>query len=111
MVVSTYFITLETRDPFDTSRYDSVAGSLANALQAVLGDAANLEKVIHTPNFSDARVEVEIAQRDRTQNSHVGAHTVLQAEAPKRFGFDKNIFSNMIRAELPFAVSVHKRSA
>lgn len=111
MPVSGYYVTLQTRDPVKTAEYAQTAGQLTNAIQATLGDPHKLREVLHCPEITDPRVEVEVAQSE-PESTHcpVVARCVVQADAPKKLSFDKNLFTAMVRGQdLPFNVTITKR--
>ena len=111
MPISGYYVTVQTRDPVDTADYAQTAGLLTNALQDILGDPHKLREILHSIEISDPRVEVEVAQSEpESIQCPVVARCVVQAEAPKKLTFDKNLFTAMVRGqELPFAVTITKR--
>jgi hypothetical protein len=109
MPTHAYFVTLETRHPYRTEAYTQVTGELCNVLQSTLGDTTKLRSVTRTPDLTDARVEVEIAQTDPGPLSRVKAHVVVKASAPDKMAFDKNLFTKMVRDLLPYAVKITKQ--
>ena len=106
MPTSAYFVTLETRDSVPNTDYARVAGTLTNALHMTLGDINKLCLVMHSVEFSDPRVEVEITQSVPAAI----ARCVVYAESTTKLTFDKNLFSTMVCAELPFPVKISKRA-
>tara|TARA_B100000212_G_scaffold313296_1_gene266105 strand:- start:539 stop:910 length:372 start_codon:yes stop_codon:yes gene_type:complete len=105
-----YFVTLETRHPFDADTYTRAAGELSNTLQSTLGDYEKLCSITHTPNLTDARVEVEIAQREPEPESPITARAVVKALTPGKMQFDKNMFSKMVKESLSFPVKITKQA-
>jgi len=57
--------------------------------------------------LSQARVVVEITQ---SESSTIVARAIVQSNTPKKMAFDKNLFTTMVRAELPFPVVISKRA-
>lgn len=110
MTKSAYFVTLQTRDSFETTEYAEVAGKLCNALSATLGDTSKLCSIVHSTEIEEPRVEVEIMQSEPAATAPVVARCVVQAESSAKLAFDKNLFSSMVCAELPFTVKITKRA-
>lgn len=104
MVASTYFVEITPKDTGET--YIVTAGKLSNALQSSLGNPSKFRAVTHTTSLpvSDMRVEVEITAQPTI------ARAVVQAEAPAKFPFDKNLFTKLVRASSGFDVKVSKRA-
>ena len=105
-----YFVTLQTRENFPSHDYAQAAGTLTNALQATLGNPAVLRSVLRSSEITDPRVEVEISQAEPGPASPIVAHCVVQVESPTKLVFDKNLFTTMVSAELPFPVKISKRA-
>ena len=105
-----YFVTLETRHPFDADAYTYAAGELSNTLQSTLGDYANLRSITRTPSLTDARVEVEIAQREPEPESPIVARAIVKATAADKMSFDKNMFTKMVKESLSFPVKITKQA-
>lgn len=110
MVVSGYYVTVETKHKVDTSAYAATAEALTHALFKVLGDPVKFRNVAQQTTFSGARVEVEISQSVAAHESQVIARAVVQADAEDTWKFDKTLFSSMIRTELEWPVVVTKRA-
>lgn len=107
MGLSTYFVTVETRAVIDLQRYDTVAAQLLHELRQTLGDASNLRMLTHINEFSEAVVETEITLSPK---GHVLAQTLVQVESPSKLRFDKNRFTQLLRARLPDQITVTKRA-
>ena len=105
-----YFVTLETRHPFDADTYIQVAGKLSNVLQSTLGDITKLRTITRTPDLTNARVEVEISQTEPEPMSPIAARAVVKATAPDKMTFDKHMFTKMVRELLPFPVKITKQA-
>lgn len=105
-----YFVTLETRHPFDADNYTQIAGQLSNVLQSTLGDSATLQSLTHTTTLTDARVEVEIAQTEPAVLSPIVANAIVKASTADKMSFDKNMFTKMVRELLAFPVKVTKQA-
>lgn len=110
MTPSAYYVTLTTAEGFDTADYAHTANTLITALHATLGDPMVLRQVLHCPDLSSARVEVEVMQCEPASFSPVTARAIVRVESPKKLTFDKNTFSTLVRAELPFPVAISKRA-
>lgn len=104
---SAFFVTLETRESFDVDQYLEAAGQISNALHATLGDLPKLRSISKSPDLANPRVEVEITQSTPTPSAPITARAVVHADG--KWSFDKNAFTSMVRAELPFPVAVSKR--
>ena len=109
MPTSAYFVTVQTRDEFPGSDYAEIAGQLTNALHTTLGEPSNLCTIVHSTEITDPRVEVEIMQSKPSSTAHIMARCVVQADALTKLVFDKNLFTNMLSAELTFPVKISKR--
>ena len=112
-----YFVTIETRDKYDTlAAFVEVAGQLSNALQTTLGDHPTLCAITRTDKLSRANVEVEIALSEEDcswtpeHRSKVIARAVVKASLPEKSTFDKTLFTKRVRDLLPFTVKVTKQS-
>lgn len=106
-----YFVTLETRAPFETCEYAQTAGQLANALQCTLGHYETLSAVTRSTSLTNARVEVEIAQTaTQSETSQIVAHAVVKADTEDKVTFDKNLFTKIIRDKLPLPVKITKQA-
>lgn len=111
MPVSAYFVSVTTRESYSSTDYTHTAGMLTVALQRSLADPHKIRSITHTSNLSGVRVEVEVAQLEpESLLCPIIARCAVQADCPERFGFDKTMFTNMVRAELPFNVAVSKRA-
>lgn len=110
MPTSAYFITLQTRDEFTAPEYGQATGHLTNVLHATLGDPTKLRSLMHATEITDPRVEVDISQSQPSETAQITARCVVQADAPSKLSFDKSLFTSMVRAELPFPVTVSKRA-
>jgi hypothetical protein len=110
MTQQAFFVTLETRHPFDADGYAQIAGQLANVLCTTLGDITTLGDVTHVSDLSDARVEVEIAQTAPEPTSPIAARAILTATTAEKMSFDKNKFTKMVRDLLPFPVKITKQA-
>jgi len=108
MPVSAYYVTLETRQPFEIGEYTEAAGSLVNALQGTLGDTEKFRAITKASELIDPRVEVEVMQSEPAPSATIVARAIVQAES--ELAFDKTTFTKMLRGKLPFAVSISKRS-
>ena len=104
-MVFAYFVTVETRHPVDVAGYADVANKLVTAPADTLGDTQRLLTVTKCKELPNAKVEVEVSRSEEA----VTASAVVQADLPK-FTFDKNVFTSMLKAELPLAVSITKRA-
>ena len=111
MVTSAYYVTLETRHPCAVDTYADVAGALSNALHATLGDYTKLASLTRAKDLHNAKVEVEVAQSESSETATVIARAIVQVDASDKVAFDKNMFTSMMRAALPFPVSISKRVA
>jgi len=109
MPTSAYFVTVQTRDSFSCTEYTRICGEITNALRDTLGDASKLATVLHSTEFTNAAVEVEIMQSECAPTSPVMARCVIQADADAKLTFDKTVFTNMIRTELEVPVTISKR--
>ena len=110
MPAHAYFVTLETRHPFDPDAYTIAAGELCNTLQSTLGDCAKLRTITRTPSLTDARVEVEIAQREPEPESPIVARAIVKAFTANKMPFDKNVFTKMVKDLLSFPVKITKQA-
>lgn len=106
-MTTAYLVTLETRDAFSTDAYLDAAGQLSNALFATLGTHEKLCLCAKVDSLESPRVEVEIAQSEPKESASIIARAIVRNDA--KMTFDKNTFSAMVRAELPFQVNVSKR--
>lgn len=106
-----YFVTIVTNDSFPVELYQHNAGLIVNTLQDVLGDPDSLETVIHTPEsqYHTAHIEVEVKQVELEPVSQIVCRTVVEIEAEQKVKFDKNAFTKIVRARLPFSVKVQKQ--
>lgn len=109
MPTSAYYVSVQTRDTFTSTDYAQTAGQIVQALYTTLGDRAKLGSVVHSTAFTDPRVEVEVSQLEHAPTSPIIARCVVQADAPTKLAFDKNLFTNMLRVELPLPVTISKR--
>ena len=98
------------RAPFDADTYTRAAGELCNTLQSTLGDHAKLCSITRTRSLTDARVEVEIAQREPEPESPIVARAVVKAMAADKMPFDKNMFTKMVKESLSFPVKITKQA-
>ena len=109
MVTTGFFITIETRKPFDRKAYTDTADTIVQALRGTLGDMQLLSEVMGSTELCDARVEVEVMPTEDTDVSTIAAHALVQVDAPEKLSFNKNAFTVMLRKELPFQVMISKR--
>ena len=70
----------------------------------------SLRFITRTPSLTDARVEVEIAQREPEPESPITARAVVKALTPGKMQFDKNMFSKMVKESLSFPVKITKQA-
>ena len=110
MVVSGYYVTVETKHSVNTIAYADTAGALTHALFNVLGDPVKFRNIAQQTTVSDARVEVEVSQSVAADESQVIARAVVQADSEDAWKFDKTLFSTMLRTELSWPVVVTKRA-
>ena len=107
MVLTQYFVSIETRDTFPTDEYLHISGQLASKLHEILGDLELFRRVTNK-ECTNARVEVEINQNEEEKT--ISAQILVQAEAPSKFPFNKTTFAAILKEALPFVVSVTKRA-
>lgn len=114
---SAFYVTLETKDEVDRESYAQVAGQLCNTLHTTLGQIESLRKIVHTTEITNPQVEVEIGYSGSGAYPEpfrsppvVVARAVLKATVPSKMTFDKNLFTKMVRSQLPFPVKITKQS-
>jgi hypothetical protein len=86
-----------------------MSGEITNVLRDTLGDASKLGTILHSTEFTNAAVEVEVMQSACAPDAQIVARCVIQADADAKLTFDKTLFTNMVRAELTFPVTISKR--
>jgi hypothetical protein len=112
MPTSAYFVTVQTRDSFSFTDYTRISGEITNVLRDTLGDTSKLGTILHSTEFTNAAVEVEVMQvsHDSDLTAPIVARCVIQADADAKLTFDKTLFTNMIRTDLAFPVTISKRT-
>ena len=86
-----------------------MSGEITSVLRDTLGDTSNLGTILHSTEFTNAAVEVEVMQSACAPEAQIVARCVIQADADAKLTFDKTLFTNMVRAELAFPVTISKR--
>ena len=109
MPTSAYFVTIQTRDSCNFVDYTRMSGEITSVLRDTLGDTSNLGTILHSTEFTNAAVEVEVMQSACAPEAQIVARCVIQADADAKLTFDKTLFTNMVRAELAFPVTISKR--
>jgi len=107
---SAYQISVETVNRIAPEKYAEVAAQLVSALHNSIGEATALFSITHYNGISTATVEVDVVQKEDASDSEVIARAILMMEAPQRVGFDKNIFTAMVKNAVDVPVKVGKRA-
>lgn len=107
---SVYHIAVETNSTFPTAQYATTAARMVGAYQVALADAGNLALCTQFAELTRAEIEVDVRQYTDEPETTIIASCFLDLEADRKVPFDKNKFTGLFRAEVPFGVKVSKRA-
>ena len=103
--LSTYYLTVQTGQNYDSTDYDAAAGAMVALLTQILSDKGHLTDLVQA-DINKATTEIEVLMED----GELVGKAVLDVQSAQKVKFDKTKFSKLVKQHSPWPnVRISKR--